>query len=446
MGLETLVRNSRTTDSRSAPKSAEVSALVWQRGSRPVRSPICALLLLAGCGHAAPNRNWDDLRQRIEQTLHVTRPRPNLKDKMYGRFSPAAGVTADRISYATDDGLRVPAIVYHESGPTISQHPALVVVDGHGADKSSWYSYWAGISYARAGAVVLTYDPIGEYERNQERLSKTGQHDQYIAPDDMARRLSGLMITDVMQAVGYLAGRQDVDKKRIAVLGFSMGSFVSSLACALDTRIHACVLAGGGDLDGTNGYWDNSNKMCQAIPYRSLAFLGERGPVIYALNAKRGPTLVINGDRDDVVDIVHHEKDWFEELRKQTVEELGSSKNVFDIAFQAGGGHSPYFLTKTSALWLEDKLKFPNWDRKKIAAMPETRIEDWAVKNGLANAAGSFFKRNDGAMMALGENVPAVPRDQLHAIPEVVWDAEMRDYIYETWVERAQAAIQSGAP
>ncbi|MBV8866479.1 MAG: acetylxylan esterase, partial [Acidobacteriaceae bacterium] len=232
------------------------------------------LFLAANYALGAPKENWQDLRKQIEQTLHVTQPLPNLQEKSYGHFSVAEGVSADRASYATAYGLRVPAIIYREAGPTITKHPALIIVNGHRGDKSSWYAYWAGIFYARAGAVVLTYDPIGEYERNKERLSRTGQHDEYIPPDDMARRLAGLMITDVMQAVTYLSGRNDVDNKRIAVLGYSMGSFVSSLACALDTRIQACVLAGGGDLDGPDGYWDRSDKMCQGIPYRSLMFLG----------------------------------------------------------------------------------------------------------------------------------------------------------------------------
>ena len=72
----------------------------------------------------------------------------------------------------------MPAIVYHRAGATITKHPSLIVVNDHGGDKSSWYCYWAGILYARAGAVVLTYDPIGEYERNAERRSNTGQHDE----------------------------------------------------------------------------------------------------------------------------------------------------------------------------------------------------------------------------------------------------------------------------
>ena len=404
------------------------------------------LCSLAGSSFAAPHNDWQELRTRIEQTFHITQPLPALEFKKYGTISPAPGITADRVSYATAYGLRIPAIVYHQSSPTISKHPALIVVNGHKGDKSSWYATWAGILYAQAGAVVLTYDPIGEYERNHERLSGTEQHDRYIPPDDMARRLAGLMMEDVMQGVSYLQKRPDVDDKRIAVLGYSMGSFISSLVCAVDTRVHACVLAGGGDLDGRGGYWDTSNKMCQAIPYQSLDFLGERGPMLFALNAKRGPTLVINGQADDVVDIVHHGADWFEQLRKQTAEELGSSKDIFDAEFQAGGGHRPYFLTKRAALWLDDKLKFPNWSKKQIASLPETRVSDWALKNHLVSGVSHGYALHEGGTVALGDNIPAVPRDELHAIPDAVWQSDADTYIYETWVERAKAAIRAGAP
>jgi len=47
--------------------------------------------------------------------------------------------------------------------------PGLIVVNGHGGDKYSWYAFYAGILYARAGTVVVTYDPIGEGERNAGR-------------------------------------------------------------------------------------------------------------------------------------------------------------------------------------------------------------------------------------------------------------------------------------
>lgn len=408
--------------------------------------PLTSFVLFSCCALAATHPDWRELRAQVRQTLHVPDPLPHLDAKSYGTFSPAPGVAADRVSYATDYSLRVPAIVYHSAAATILKHPALIVVNGHGGDKSSWYAYWAGILYVRAGAIVLTYDPIGEYERNKERRSHTNQHDELVPPDDMGRRMGGLMVTDVMQAAHYLAERPDVDPKRIAVMGFSMGSFISSLACAIDTSVHACVLVGGGDLDGPGGYWDTSRKMCQAIPYQSLTFLGERGPMIYGLHAKRGPTFVFNGSTDQVVDIPHHGQDFFEALRQQTIALLGGSKDVFDFGFEPGGGHRPYFVTRPVALWLEEKLKFPDWTKKQIQAMPETHIGEWAVKNHLRTEITPDYEHGEGGTLALGNDIPAVPRDSLHAVPEAVWQSEQESYIYETWLARAQAAVRSGAP
>ncbi len=381
--------------------------------------PLTALLCVLNPALPAAQTDWQSLRQQIKTTLHIPDPLPEPRGKSYGQFQPASDVAADRVTFSTDYNLRVPAIVYHPPGATVVQHPALVIVNGHGGDKSSQYAYWAGILYARAGAIVLTYDPIGEYERNFQRHSGTNQHDIAIAPDDMALRMTGFMITDVLQGVHYLESRKDVDPKRIAVLGVSMGSFISSLACAVGTDIHACVLVGGGDLDGPGGYWDSSQKtMCQSTAYKALSFLGDRGPAIFALNAKRGPTLIWNGSNDAVVDIVHHGQDFFDQLHAATVARLGSSKDVFQFGFTPNGGHRAYFLSRPVALWLNDKLKFPNWTKKQIEAMPETDL------NGLA---------------ALGDNIPAIPRDDLHAVPENVWNAERDSYLYETWVERAKA-------
>src|SRR5260370_40918587 len=112
----------------------------------------------------------------------------------------------------------------------------------------------------------------------------------------MGHRTGGRMISDVMQAVSYLAQRSDVDASRTAPMGSSMGSSVPGLACAAETRLNACVLVGGGNLDGDGGYWDSSSKkMCQAIPYQSMKFLGDRGAVLFDLHANPSFTLVWKG-------------------------------------------------------------------------------------------------------------------------------------------------------
>ena len=51
----------------------------------------------------------------------------------------------------------------------------------------------------------------------------------------------GMMVYDSIKAVDYLVGRPDVDDRRIATLGLSMGSTMAWWTAALDTRIKATV-------------------------------------------------------------------------------------------------------------------------------------------------------------------------------------------------------------
>ena len=367
---------------------------------------------------------------------------PALTTETYGQSQIAPGVLAERISYATDYGLRVPAIVYRPSQLPAGKLPGLIVVNGHGGDKYSWYAFYAGILYARAGAVVVTYDPIGEGERNAQRKNGTRQHDRMIDPREMGKRMGGLMITDVMQAVSYLTTRADVDPSRLAAMGYSMGSFVLGLTCAVETRLNACVLVGGGNLDGEGGYWDSSSKkMCQAIPYQTLRFLGDRGAVLYDLQAQRGATLVWNGDSDDVVGIPGAGRKFFEDLRRRVIALHGSRRNVFDFGFEPGGGHRPYFLTRPVALWLEARLHFPDWTANSIAKMPETHILEWAANNKVYIEKQYATELREGGTRALGNGMPAVPHDSLNALPLAQWEHDKDKYVYETWVREAQARL-----
>src|SRR5438270_9500166 len=108
----------------------------------------------------------EETRQRIARTLFVSEPQPPLAPAKHGSFEPVPGVIAERISYGTQFGMRIPAILYRPARAVPGKSPAIIVVNGHGGDKYSWYSPYTGILYARAGAIVLTYDPIGEGERN----------------------------------------------------------------------------------------------------------------------------------------------------------------------------------------------------------------------------------------------------------------------------------------
>lgn len=399
----------------------------------------CLLLLVTGLA-AAPQ---DEARGRrtIRDALLIPDPLPPLDPRTHGRFEPASGVTAERVTYGTQFGMRVPAILYLPRPLPVSKIPAFIVVNGHGGDKYSWYAFYAGILYARAGAAVLTYDPTGEGERNGERKSGTREHDVVEPPEELARRLGGLMVTDVMQAVSYLAQRPEVDPGRIAAAGYSMGSFVVALAGAVETRLRAAVLAGGGNLDGPGEYWDSSKAMCQGTPYRSLQPLGDRPAVIYSLHAARGSTLIFNGLEDDTVRMPKDAPIFFENLKQRAARLAGRSSPMFDVGFVPGVGHRPFFVTEPVAAWLERQLDFPNWSEAGIRAMPVTHISEWARREQVEMDPLYATEHREGGTRALGTGVPGLNRSELSVFSEDEWQAQKPLLVHGRWRELARAQI-----
>jgi dienelactone hydrolase len=390
---------------------------------------------------AASLNNPTALREKIQQTFHVPNPLPSLDVEKHGSFEIEPGIVADRVTYNTQLNMRVPAIVYHPSNVAIKR-PALIIVNGHGGDKYTWYAFYAGVLYARAGGVVLTYDPIGEGERNSQHKSGTRAHDKYVPPDENGRWMGGLMMTDIRQATSYLLQRPDVDPNRIGLTGYSMGSFVVSWACAVETRIHACSPDAGAVLDEPGGTLDSSSKkMCQAIPYQSLQFLGDRGAVIFALAAQHAAVLIHNGDADEVVNIPTHGEAFFRDMRDRTAKLLGpDSTKVFEYSFTPEGGHRPYFITRPVAEWFNKQLHFPNWD---AIAHDETHISEWAAKNNVPMDKMYATEHREGGAIALGKNIPYVQHDQLNVLPEAEWKTQKDKFILETWFERVRQASSS---
>lgn len=260
----------------------------------------------------------------------------------------------------------------------------------------------------------------------------------------MGKRLGGLMMTDLMQAVSYLAQRPDVDPKRIAACGYSMGSFVLAVTGAVETRLRACVLVGGGNLDGIDGYWDNSKPMCQGIPYQSLAFLGDRAAAIYALHAMRGPTLVFNGLGDTVVAIPTHGKSFFDDLQDRTAKFLGSRDGILEVEFVPHVSHRPFFVTEPVALWLEDHLDFPLWTPATIRKMPTTHISQWAKAENVAMDRSYASEDREGGVQALGTGVPGLSRSQLSVFTDQQWQRQKSRLVYEAWVQKARSSIEKG--
>ena len=381
-------------------------------------------------------------RREIRQRLFIPDALPPLEAKTWSSFSPVAGVIAERVTYQTADAMVVPAIVYRPE----RQHgkiPGIVVVNGHGGDKFSWYAFYSGMMFARAGAMVVTYDPIGEGERNTEKRSRAGSHDKIVDTPHWGQRLAGLMQVDAMQAVSYLVSRPEVDSKRIAMVGYSMGSFIAGITGAMDTRIHAIVLSGGGVYDGPGGYFDMNPLPCQSPPYKSLSVLGDRGAVLYALNASRGPMLVMNGDNDTVMDMAHHPPEWFESVRQRAIALRGTDKNMFTTILYPGVSHRTSWVTREGVAWLNRQLQFPNWSAAEIAKMPTTHISEWAKQNNVDITANYIREDREGGLDALSTGLPGIKRQALIVMPDSDWEALKDRLTYEAWATKTLAKEQA---
>lgn len=424
-----------------------------ERANAGIGAPVTALAPASSLSAAQERERIAHWREVIRTALFIPKSLPRLDTKTYGSFVAMPGVKVERVSYATADGMIVPAIVYSPDPATTAAHgrlPGIVIVNGHGGDKYSWYAMYSGMLFAKAGAVVVTYDPIGEGERNVDKRSRTGVHDAWVSPPaglprtDWGQRLGGLMQVDVMQAVSYLLSRRDVDPARIGVAGYSMGGFIVGITGAIDTRIHAVVISGGGVYDGPGGYFDANPLPCQMPPYKALLPLGDRGAVLYALNAERGPLLVMNGSADTVMDIAHHPPGWFAEQRERAMELVGpesaAAKNLFTTIVYPGISHRPSWVDRDGVAWLNEQLHFAFWDAATIAKEPTTHIGTWLTENHVDEAKNFFREDREAGIYALGTGFPALTREQLTALPEDVWQRERDRLTYAAWAAKTKAA------
>jgi uncharacterized protein len=220
-----------------------------------------------------------------------------------GRVPPAASVLpgAEDVSFETADGLQLqgwfvpravdnpalprPRLVTLPEGapPQVGEGeahpnpgPAVLVCNGNGGDRSMRTALAAALS--RMGLAVLLFDYRG-YGGNPGSPSEEG------------------LAADARAALGYLAGRPEVDPRRVVYLGESLGAAVA-LRLALERPPAALVLRS---------------------PFASLAEVGRRHypflPVSLLLRDRydsaarvgrlTAPLLVVAGSRDRIVPAGH---------------------------------------------------------------------------------------------------------------------------------------------
>jgi dienelactone hydrolase len=105
-------------------------------------------------------------------------------------------------------------------------------------------------------------------------------------PLGLVRRWNAAL-AECRAALRYLADRPDIDGERLALVGYSLGSYLGVMVAAREPSVRALVLAAGGDLPETTPY----ARIIRAVvdPARAVRKLAGR------------PLLMVNGRNDRTI-------------------------------------------------------------------------------------------------------------------------------------------------
>ena len=135
--------------------------------------------------------------------------------------------------------------------------PGILIAHAHHGGKLDRELQDMGMTWARAGCMVLVIDQVGYGERRSHPFHRaedypkpyrTGRQDYFFRQDTgvqlqlMGDSLMGWMVWDLMRGVDLLMARDGIDSKKIIILGaVAGGGDPAGVTAALDPRIACCV-------------------------------------------------------------------------------------------------------------------------------------------------------------------------------------------------------------
>ncbi len=128
------------------------------------------------------------------------------------------------------DGLNLCGVV--QTPPNLKpneRRPAFLVLHGFGGNKEGFGQIAIANQMIQWGYVTMRFDFRGCGDSE-------GEHGRILCLDQ---------VSDTSSALTYMAGRPDVDPKRIALVGSSFGAAVSVYTAGVDERVAAVISCGG---------------------------------------------------------------------------------------------------------------------------------------------------------------------------------------------------------
>jgi cephalosporin-C deacetylase-like acetyl esterase len=166
------------------------------------------------------------------------------------------GFKIENTVYESRPGQWVTGNLYVPDKPTDSM-PGILIAHAHHGGKRDSELQDMGMTWARAGCLVLVIDQVGYGERRSHPFSsdedyakpyRTGRQDYYFRQDTgvqlqlLGDSLMGWMAWDLMRGVDLLLARDGIDAKKIILLGaVAGGGDPAGVTASLDHRIACCV-------------------------------------------------------------------------------------------------------------------------------------------------------------------------------------------------------------
>jgi fermentation-respiration switch protein FrsA (DUF1100 family) len=226
-----------------------------------------------------------------------------------------------RFLLSIEDGEHMPALLLL---PTARQPvPAALLLHGYNSRKERM-SEVIGMSLLRHDIASLAIDlPLhGERDGEVESLS-------YRNPFELVQRWR-LAVSEARLGLRFLAQHPAIDGERLALIGYSLGSFLGTVVAAEEPLVRAVVLAAGGDLP---------TRLPFAAVVRTVA-----DPLRAVRKLAGRPLLMVNGRFDRTV------------TQDQAQRLFDVASEPKELRWYAGGHWPPPNEVDAAAEWLRRQL------------------------------------------------------------------------------------------
>ncbi|MEP6756889.1 MAG: alpha/beta fold hydrolase [Chthonomonadales bacterium] len=218
-----------------------------------------------------------------------------------GSSTASGNMVTINVKYQSINNQKVPAVLVLPKDRGDNKIPCVVLMHGLGMNKMGLMLFWG--QFIKSGFAVISIDAQYHGDRAQKPAPELFGSSVYAT-----RELLIQTVVDLRRTVDYLETRPEIDSKRIGYVGFSMGGILGSIACSVDKRFVAPVLAlAGGDWKLMSA----KSKLPAADAVRKAGLASSQmasvlepvDPVKWVAGIAPRPVLFINGDADDVVPV-----------------------------------------------------------------------------------------------------------------------------------------------